>query len=202
MNNERRIRCFWLEPSQLAELSLRRFRYSEGYLKNEDGKPDYSKKDPNYYKCKDGWGCDASVVIGQIPYTRDQGLIDHDRTDPKWPTACTKCGRTFETDDQWQRNEHQLFTRSDNNELVTIRNAPPGAMWDAHWYKDFQGYKKRPDGLMLCLKTPGGDWVIDGPSSNGNGWERSGKPPDVTANPSIICGKYHGWLRNGWLEEC
>src|SRR5512139_3469564 len=133
----KRIRCFWLEPTELAELSLRRFRYSDRYVKNEDGSTDYNRKDPDYYKCKTGYGCDASVIIGQIPYTQDQGLCDgHDRTDPKWPTVCAECGRPFEEDDQWQRNERRLYTRKDTGELITLRKLPPGAMYDAPWWRE------------------------------------------------------------------
>jgi hypothetical protein len=40
-------------------------------------------------------------------------------------------------------------------------------------------------------------WDIDGPSSNGPGWSRSGEPPAVTVSPSILTPRYHGFLRNG-----
>jgi hypothetical protein len=75
-------------------------------------------------------------------------------------------------------------------------------MYDAYWMKDFSDYKKRSDGIMLCVKTPGGDWIVDGPSNNGNGWERTGTVPKITATPSILMARYHGWLRDGWLVEC
>ncbi len=199
-----RIRCFWLEPTELAEASLRRFRYSLRYLKDEDGLTDYSKEDPNYYKCTTGRGCDASVILGQVPYTEDFGrpASEVEKVDARWPAKCETCGREFVAEDAWQRREAQLYKRSDNGELVILRAAPPGAMWNAPWMKDFKSIKQRPDGITLVLMTPDGEWCVDGPSSNGDGWERSGTIPDVTANPSIICGKYHGWLRNGWLEEC
>lgn len=86
---------------------------------------------------------------------------------------------------------------------TTLSEAPVGAMWTADWY-DFKG----PDGHCLVVRTPGGDWIVDGPSMNndgsrGNPWQRSGEIPKVTANPSIhIPGKYHGWLREGFLESC
>lgn len=198
-----RIKCFWIEPSDKAELSLRRFRFSEGYLKNEDGSRDYSNKDPNHYKCSNGYGCDASVVIGEIPFTINQGRIDHDRTDSNWPKVCTRCGRPFEDTDEWQRNENQLYIRKETGELCILSKAPVGAMWDATWFKKYEPYNKSPDGIVLTVQTPGGDWCVDGPSKGGGHWTRTGTVPEVTANPSILIeGSYHGWLRNGWLEEC
>ena len=50
------------------------------------------------------------------------------------------------------------------------------------------------------LKTPGGDWILDAISSQGNFWTREGEPPNITAHPSIITGNYHGWLKNGILS--
>jgi hypothetical protein len=60
------------------------------------------------------------------------------------------------------------------------------------------------------LRTPGGDWIIDYPCEDGKGWQRTGEPPNITANPSIGIGrndqgqkwKYHGWLKDGYLVEC
>lgn len=93
-----------------------------------------------------------------------------------------------------------------------IKAAPPGAMWDADWYegsklKDGRPYNRNPDGVTLCVRTPGGDWIVDGPSFSCRvevgSWSRSGTLPNVTATPSIhIPGKYHGWLRDGQLVEC
>jgi hypothetical protein len=59
-----------------------------------------------------------------------------------------------------------------------------------------------PDGRCLVLKTPAGDWVIDGPASGGGRWERTGVPPLITARPSILIpGQYHGWLTAGVLSD-
>ena len=112
-----------------------------------------------------------------------------------YPAACG-CGYEFMDADVRQLFQELLYRRS-NGEEMTLRDAPPGAMWDATWMP-----RKASDGRYLVLKTPGGDWAIDGPSSNGNGWTRTGEPPNITANPSILAGKYHGWLRDGRLVEC
>ena len=89
----------------------------------------------------------------------------------------------------------------DSGEVV--KSAPVGSMWNADWYKD-SGLKPGPDGMWLIIKTPGGDWFVDGPSNNGNGWTREGAAPNITARPSILTAnnQYHGWLTNGQLTEC
>jgi hypothetical protein len=80
-----------------------------------------------------------------------------------------------------------------------VPRAPPGAMWLSK------------SGSGLVVRTPGGDWYVDQPSSSGGNWTRSGEPPNVTANPSILqqnpseysgTRAYHGMLRSGVLEEC
>ncbi len=75
-------------------------------------------------------------------------------------------------------------------------------MWDAWWLKGASRFKIRPDGMCLIVRTPGGDWMIDGPSNNGNGWERTGEVPNITVSPSIDCQKkYHSYLKNGVLGD-
>lgn len=184
---EPKVECFLLRPSTFAEASLRRFTFggcSQGV----------------------GYGHNAVVPIGVEPYPfsdldGEPGLgIGHD--DPRWPTTCS-CGYVFKPEDEWQHNLVRLYFRSDHLAMrTTLGEAPVGSMWFADWF-DWKG----PDGHCLVVKTPGGDWIIDGPSRNsdgtkGNPWTRTGEAPKVTANPSIhFPGKYHGWLINGWLEE-
>lgn len=185
-----KIRCFWLEPTQQCERSLRRFVWS------------------NVAKCSGKYGYHtASAKIGVINSTQGQGVYPESagiaRDDPRWPKACS-CGYVFLESDEWQVNDELLHKRSDTGGLTTLSDAPYGAMWDATWMP-----WKGPDGMCLTVKTPGGDWPVDMPASNSKQpWKRSGKPPLVTASPSIGIGgtngkwKYHGWLRNGTLEEC
>lgn len=183
-----RIKCFWLEPTDRAEVSIRRY-YGWDKVKNE---------------CSGHYGYhNADVALGEVPDTnRAISVTEEMKKEPQWPKKCDYCDYLFTDDDQWQWNEHTLYKRSDNGEKTILRKAPVGAMYDAFWYKGHQGFKVRPDGIILCVMTPGGDWVVDGPSNNGNGWERTGVPPLVTASPSILMTRYHGWLRNGELEEC
>lgn len=180
------IKCFWLEPTEFVEKTLRRFRFTDrGY-------------------CPSGRsGCDASVVLGRCAKSdcpSDHGDVwPHD--DPWWPKKCAYCGQQFNDGDEWQFNPHLLYRREDTGDLVTLHAAPVGAMWHAripHWDR----FKRNSDGINLVVRTPGGDWMVDGPSSNGNGWERTGQVPNVTATPSIIVGPYHGWLRDGLLVSC
>ena len=78
-----------------------------------------------------------------------------------------------------------------------LKQAPVGSMWSADWYDGF--YKPGPDGIWLIVKTPGGNWFVDGPSSNGSGWTREGTAPNVTVTPSILQSSYHGFLTGGKL---
>lgn len=82
-----------------------------------------------------------------------------------------------------------------------IPSAPVGSMWNADWFAE-TNQKPGPDGMWLIVKTPGGDWFIDGPSNNGNGWTREGTAPNITAHPSIETAnkKYHGFLTAGKLD--
>ena len=69
---------------------------------------------------------------------------------------------------------------------ANVLPAPAGAMWFAA-------------GFGLVVRTPGGDWMVD---SGGGHWTRSGKPPCITVEPTVLIGSYHGRLREGFLEEC
>jgi hypothetical protein len=216
------VTCFWLEPTGLTQVGLRRYRSSGS--EPED-------------KCprEGGWGYHgALVILGQAPITwsgvRPEGhshwFRESDdrygvavfaypgRDDPRWPSRC-ECGYEFTPDDPWQEWEDRLYCRSDTGELVTLRDAPDGAMWDAGWYP-----WKGPDGRSLVVKCPGGsDWTIDGRASNctlpGDNehrcWVRHGDVPQITVDKngltcaagagSIQAGNYHGFLRNGVFTD-
>lgn len=186
-----RIHCFFLTPVEQSDVIFRRYRSS-----------DYGKAD---IACPGKMGyCTTTVVVERVSVGNNsyRKPDDEKKADPRWPKKCEDCGYEYQPEDHWQWGERQLYERSDTKELVALQEAPVGAMWNADWLKGSHRIKDRPDGLVLTVRTPDGDWVIDGGSSNGNGWERTGEPPMITASPSIICGSYHGWLRNGVLEEC
>lgn len=191
----RNITCFYLTPIARAEVSLR--RYASG-SKCAGGKFSYHN---------------ASNLIGtlDVPMAGSTGGViptTKQKAELAWPKQC-HCGYAFRDDDAWQINTNRLHTCSDGREDTTLQNAGVGAMWDAHW---MSGMYRGPDGLCLILRTPAGDWTIDGKASNSEkGWTRTGTPPHVTARPSIGMGKkghgaghpyYHGFLTNGVLVAC
>jgi hypothetical protein len=117
-----------------------------------------------------------------------------------WPTHC-QCGYEFAPEDNHQVFSESLYARSDTGDLVTIRNAGPGAIYDAEWLRGREQYSG-PDGKCLIAICPDGcEWMIDGPASNGPGWTRTGTVPNLTVHPSIQTGKYHGWLKDGWFVD-
>lgn len=187
-----RLRCFWIEPGDQIEMTLRRFAWRE-------------KRGP--CEKSETAGHDAAADIGRCAASEVTNVHGDNwpHADPRWPKLCA-CGYAFAEDDEWQFNPNALYRRADTGELMVLGKAPAGAMWDAPWLRGVKTFKQRPDGLVLMVRTPGGDWAVDGGSTNGNGWERTGSPigaaPDVDVNPSIICGAYHGFLRHGWLEQC
>jgi hypothetical protein len=120
----------------------------------------------------------------------------------------------------YQKGSPEVFAESIYRDEATgrewpMRELPPGAMFDAWWYRDADGKPRRGTGmgtgtghdglcLIVCLPPEGGldHWHVDATAKNGPGWERTGTVPNVTANPSIQTPRYHGWLRNGVLVEC
>lgn len=207
------IRCFLLEPTDHASVKLRR------YSKNNT--PDCCPCAPGKYSYHD-----ASVFLVYEPVMlSEEGYLCNDvknptsmHDDPRWPTHC-QCGYTFQTNDEWQRFTERVYRRVDTGEEMTLRDAPVGAMWYAWWADQFH----TPQGEhCLMVKTPGGDWDIDSQASNctmpddvkqekHHCWVYHGTPPDITVGKdgvtcdagagSIQAGNYHGFLRNGYLED-
>lgn len=207
-----RIKCFMMEPAMMARRYLR--RYITG-TQCEHGQHGYHNVRVQIE--------DAPLVIGTSQgscgvYKHWELVtgLEHDRSDPRWPTHC-KCGYAFTEKDEWQLFYEPLYRRLDTGSLHTLTDAPPGAMW-----YDLQDDTDRagPDGKRLYVMTPGGDWGIDWRASNctmphdkeHRCWVRHGVPPEVTVDKngytcaagagSIIRGSYHGFLRNGYLEGC
>lgn len=183
------ITCFLLSRTGRYRVSLRRFRYSDEGV------------------CRPYAGCDAEAHVDEvtgegreIPRVIGDDPTNYPHDDPRWPKTCATCGRAFADADQWQVNYHEVYTRSDGGPECTLKNVPPGGMYDAHWMR---GSQVGPDGKSLILKLPNGvPWFIDGGSTNGNGWTRTGEAPRITARPSILADNYHGWLTDGVLTPC
>lgn len=211
--------CFWLEPAGLAEAGLRRYA------------PAGARPEPPCPREGGKWGYHGALaILATVPVTwlperpdgRSHWFSDGadrygvpdfaypGRDDPRWPARC-ECGYEFTAGDRWQEWSDLLYRRADNGGLVRLRDAPPGAMWDAGWYP-----WKGPDGRCLVVKCPNGlDWVIDSRASNctmpqdseHRCWVRHGEPPLITVGKdgltcqagagSIQAGDYHGFLSNG-----
>jgi hypothetical protein len=193
-----KIKCLWLEPTEFMQLSLRRYRGMKG------GESECQASGVNYHNA-------LVVVESMLPKDPEHpngcGLSEHPdypRTDPRWPKTCA-CGYEFKDDDHWQINLHILYGNPEMNGLITIGDAPIGAMWDAWWYND---HYKGQDGKCIVVRTPGGDWIVDGTARDGGRWTRTGTPPNITVKPSIGIGgekgkwAYHGFLTDGHLVEC
>jgi hypothetical protein len=117
----------------------------------------------------------------------------------------------------WLEKVGDRWKRADTGqEFESPHLAGEGALYDAPWIRgtNWRGtleqdlLKAYPDGLTVVVITPGGPWVIDGPSYDGTAhhpcpWTRTGdprSPSTFSVSPSINqTGSYHGWLRDGEL---
>lgn len=209
-----RIRCFLIEPAGRAALSLRRYA--------SDGKCSVS-----------GIGVhNASIPLFEVVQRLevvegfDRPVFQHDGPhtpadlpNADWPTSCA-CGYVFVDADTKQVFSDTIYRRADTAETMTLRSAPPGAMWWLTWMEGF--FHPQLGSSPLCVMTPGGEWVIDSRASNctmpddynqerHHCWIAHGIPPDVTVDKngvscaagagSIQAGSYHGFLRGGYLED-
>lgn len=94
--------------------------------------------------------------------------------------------------DGYWRNDRRIFLPGMgwfNDWYLTMEDS----FLSVHYKRDWKG--KRAPIELVC---PNGDlWCVDRKSSNGNGWRVTGEWPNITCEPSIIAGDYHGHLRNG-----
>ncbi len=190
------VKCFLLTPTDRVRRALR--RYVGGH---EGGQ---CSVNPAGYHNAETPIEDGPAIIGADGCCRTEPR-EWPRDDPRWPTHCI-CGYQFAEGDHWQLFYERVYVRSDTGEEVTLRNAPPGAIWEAPWMADV--WKGHDGKCFYCMLPNGaGEWCIDGPATNGPGWERTGEAPNFTCTPSI--GRldkdnrwmYHGWLRNGELVD-
>lgn len=203
------VKCFMLHETDRVWRYLRRYQTST----------DKSACPHGYHE--------ARTLVGEIAgFTKDaEGYWQTPKalesmpvnTDPRWPTKCEHCDYLFSGTDAYQVfDDHIMIT--DDGRSMTIRDAPPGAMWFADWLGDAW---KGPDGHALMVRCPDGhDWAIDAQASNctmkndrgpfdkaHRCWVRHGTPPLITVDKngrtcgagagSIQTPRYHGFLRNG-----
>jgi hypothetical protein len=216
----KRVKTFWCEPTNRRKQFLRRFVFT-----SDDGKCD----SPDTWGYHQAWVPIEDAEFAWEPcrwaeaHTDCEGHpasppeISHD--DPRWPKVCP-CGREFKDADQWQVFTDTIYVRPDTKEEFPQRDLPPGATFDANWmHKWYEG----SDGLSVHIMLPNKLlWNVDGRANNCTRpedkehkcWVRRGDPKAGTLTiskegktcdagaGSIQAGNYHGFLRDGYLEEC
>lgn len=197
-----RVKCFYIKPNGKASRWLRR------------------------YKTVDGSPCPLTGGYHNAQVPIEDSLDAENKSDEpairemyadQWPKQCD-CGYQFAEEDT-----KQIFSRNqyedDKGNVMTLDSAPAGAMWDATWFHGHKSYTG-PDGMSLVVKTPGGEWMVDGRASNCTKpdddehkcWVRKGVPPNITVSKdgntcaagagSILIHGYHAMLQEGELREC
>lgn len=201
--------CFWLEPTDRVSRHLRR------QIGHREQPPEERRCPVAEHGNHQAWVRieDADAVwdgpdetVGGRKSLKNDDPADF-RGDKRWPMACL-CGYKFRDDDEWQVVTDLIYRRADTGEEMTLRDAPPGALWDAWWLRgrrvgstEYGG----PDGRVITVKTPAGAWIVDGPPIDqpAQQWTRTGKPPKITVRPSIRIGspvRYCAFLTNGVLQ--
>jgi hypothetical protein len=188
------IQCFLIRPTQKYRVTLRRYTAKLTCPTND-------------------WCHNADIFTGEEEHPEAPVNGDmHPHDDPHWPVKCDQCGYVFVEEDAWQRNYELVYRTEEGWEYTLVSQdrmtndkglaAPPGAIWEAPWMGT------GPDGKSYVVRTPGGDWHIDGDYNNGR-WTRTGVAPNLTVTPSILIGQrkdgswvYHGFLRSGVLVSC
>lgn len=196
----RRIECFLVEPTLLAQTWLR--RYSSSEISECPGH--------GYHQALTEWGVLPQQIVNDSWENLDGRKPQLD--DPHWPTTCAHCDYLFSKEDPYQLFSDHIFKRSGEPDVGenswTQRKLPAGAMYDAFWMP-----WKGPDGTCLTVVLPNPPdpdhpgmhyWHIDGfaGGSDRRAWTRTGTPPKVTAMPSINAEPHwHGWLKDGYLVD-
>ena len=211
------VECFLIEPTDRVRLALRRYRSPERWDEASQAMVAVDRG-----TCPLGYMHEAKVPIGEsvIMWTQDRRAYraparEDYANDPRWPTQCA-CGEAFRDGDEVQVFPDRIYRRVDTGAELTLREAPPGAMWDAEWR-----FEKGPDGRSIMVRLPDGhDWCVDARASNctlpkddeHRCWLRTGELPRITVGKfapgqrtcsagagSIATPKWHGFLRDGRL---
>lgn len=211
-----RVKVFWCQESPKVARSLR--RYADGPCPNVPGQC-------SYHNAKSAEIDFVESTPGEYLRLEDK-QVEEFKGDPRWPTQCS-CGYAFQETDNWQVFLDRVYVRKDTGEEFRHKSMPVGAMWDAWWVsKDGIRSVRRhtgPDGIALCVETPGGMWMVDSRANNCTMpeddthycWVRHGDPRKGTVHVdkqghtcaagagSIAQGdRFHGFLHNGELYEC
>lgn len=182
------VRTFWLEPTNDYCIELRRYEGNSTCVARPYG-----------MTCHD-----ARVEIGtERAESGYPTCAQVQEEDPRWPSRCA-CGYEFLKGDSRQTNYERLFVASAggrDGERYTLRNAPPGAMWDASWMRAYGGGEPYtgPDGITLVVRLPDGtDWNVDAQCSNCTRSQYGPKEIDGRLWDKAWLGRTHYcWVRHG-----
>lgn len=211
-----RIKCFFLTPSVKVKRFLRRYSSSEinpcvgGKFSFHNSKVLLDEVD--------------IPVPGEGVYESDDRMNPtvEESQKPLFRPKCEACGYRFTDEDPYQIFTERLYYSDERDEYFTLRELPAGAMYYADWYLiENSNHFRGPDGHCLIVIVPGNHpWMVDGRASNctlpddnvHKCWVRHGEAPNITVDKSgvtckagagsILAGSYHGFLRNGFLEQC
>jgi hypothetical protein len=137
--------------------------------------------------------------------------------DLPWPLRCV-CGYEFlddplrdaldgavqetpnESADARQVWTERILRNPATAERWPERSLPIGAIFRAWWLEPTHVGE---DGVSLAVVLPPGGiqnwWLIDFPATDGTNWQRTGTPPRISTEPSVLTPRWHGWVRDGRL---
>jgi hypothetical protein len=198
------IKVFWLEPTELERVWLRRYRSNSVYT------PEGERIERPGCPLPQGYHDNSVLIVDAQPHTghgiaspeqlEHMGVYDApSNDDPRWPLHC-ECGYEFGDDDKRQVFRGRLYSGALDGKLYTLSDAPIGAMWDASWHRS-DGHGEPwtgPDGISLVVKTPGGDWTVDSEASNCTRTQWGPKEIDGVTHEKVWLGRTHYcWIRHG-----
>ena len=172
------IKCFYLEPTDTMRVWLRRYRSAD-----PETKPCPLPEKYHQAMTLIGDRAEKKDADGYVESISQEVYAD----DPRWPVKC-ECGYEFGplAPDEFQVFSRSLYRRTDTGEIMTLEDAPAGAIWNAWWQ-----FNRQTDGQSLNCICPGGHhWNIDGRAGNCD-------------SPCVNCGQpYHAhtWANKGQNE--
>lgn len=208
------IKCKFFEPSTKVKRYFR--RYEEGTCPSKYGR---------FHNAKN-FRDEIEVPVSKNGYENDERMVGDFPTDeliPSFPTKCDYCDFEFTEKSEFQLNAERLYFCRETNEYFTLKELPAGAMYYADWMlvNRTSNLFRGPDGHCLVVIVPQrSPWMVDSRANNctlpddteHKCWVRHGEVPNITVDKngitcgagggSIQTGNYHGFLRNGYLEEC
>lgn len=209
-----KIKCFFYEPSTEVKRTFRRYETGNCPGKNSSFHNAQLLRDI------------ITVPVAAKDEETDPRLICRPPSAElreKFPVKCDHCDFYFTESSEYQLNSDRLYTSAETKLFFTLRELPPGAMYFADWMliNRTSNLFRGPDNHCLAVILPDEHpWLVDSRASNctlpedneHKCWVRHGEPPLITVDKngltcaagagSIQTSKWHGFLRNGFLEGC